>query len=104
MLLAALYRLLGDLLAFVGPIFIEHIVNFAYDVVQRESFANTTTKQVRCGMRSNVWWQVPCEIELEVELRGYIQIPTQILVPAPKQNPDVKIIIIMIVGSYSTLF
>ena len=87
----------------MGPIFIEHIVNFAYDVVQSESFANTTAKQVRCGMRLSVWWRVPCEVELEVELSGYIQIQTQILVPAPKQNPNVIIIIIMIVGSYSTL-
>ncbi|XP_070204431.1 ATP-binding cassette sub-family C member 9-like [Littorina saxatilis] len=45
LLLAALYRLLGDLLAFVGPICIEHIVNYAYDVKEKESFANHTVKR-----------------------------------------------------------
>ncbi|PVD32870.1 hypothetical protein C0Q70_08317 [Pomacea canaliculata] len=43
--LAALFRLLGDLLAFVGPILIEHIVGYAYDVLQRESYANITMKR-----------------------------------------------------------
>ncbi|KAL8596886.1 hypothetical protein ACOMHN_065836 [Nucella lapillus] len=45
LMLAGLYRFLGDLLAFVGPICIEHIVNYAYDVKRQESFANTTFKR-----------------------------------------------------------
>ncbi|KAK7499155.1 hypothetical protein BaRGS_00009702 [Batillaria attramentaria] len=45
MLLGALYRLLGDLLAFVGPVCIEYIVNYAYDVKQNKSYANVTMRR-----------------------------------------------------------
>lgn len=32
LLLSALFRLIGDLLSFVGPLLIERIVNYAYEV------------------------------------------------------------------------
>ncbi|XP_076452886.1 ATP-binding cassette sub-family C member 9-like [Babylonia areolata] len=47
LLLAGLYRFLGDMLAFVGPICIEHIVNYAYDVKNHESFANSNSSSKR---------------------------------------------------------
>ncbi|KAK6191316.1 hypothetical protein SNE40_003038 [Patella caerulea] len=46
LLLAAVYRLIGDLLAFVGPVSVEYIVDYAYDIREIISNPNSTMKRV----------------------------------------------------------
>ncbi len=43
LLLAALYRLLGDSLSFVGPFIIQYIVDYAYDITDPEYHSQNNT-------------------------------------------------------------